>query len=538
MKKNILLFGLLLFAQLSFAQGYKISVKINNLKDTTVFLAHHFADKIYVDDTLKLNSKGEGSFKGKNKKTLPGGIYVVFLPNKTYFDILVTEKEQVFSLVSDTANFSKTLKFTNTLENKLFYEYQNFIEKKRKEIDPLVKEREKVKNDPKKTKEFQDKIEAIDKSVSAEMQRIITENPNLFLSKFLTATKEVKVPPTPLDANGKPIDPDFQYNYYKAHFWDNIDFSDDRILRTPIVEPKLMQYITKVIFQMPDTLKKECDMLIKKSKGNKEWFRYMLGTLYNYYNKSQIMGMDAVFVHLADYYLRGEADWNDSAYINKLKKRVDEMRYNLIGLKAVDFTVPDINMQNFTLSEVKEKFTILVFFDTECSHCQHEMPIFVRMNNRLKEAGMSAKLVTFYTQGNQEKFMKFVKDYKMDWTNIWDPYQKSNYRFFYNIFSTPALFLLDKDKKIIAKRIDPLQTENIIWAETINEAVKNLEGSAKITQFKYFLGLAKTQTNLKIIKDAILLFRLSEAEKKDIEDFVTAQNAKLPLGEPEPEPKK
>jgi hypothetical protein len=68
--------------------------------------------------------------------------------------------------------------------------------------------------------------------------------------------------------NGKK-DSTFAYRYYKAHFWDNIDFSDDRMLRTPIFHPKVKQYMEKLTAQGPDyvdSINASADYLISKAK--------------------------------------------------------------------------------------------------------------------------------------------------------------------------------------------------------------------------------------------------------------------------------
>ena len=39
------------------------------------------------------------------------------------------------------------------------------------------------------------------------------------------------------------------------------------------------------------------------------------------------------------------------------------------------------------------------------------------------------------------------------WINVWDPYRKSRFADTYDIYSTPVIYLLDKDHKIVVKRL-------------------------------------------------------------------------------------
>src|SRR4051812_26851032 len=93
-KSSFLFIMLIAFSINMKAGGYEIKVHIIGLKDTAVYLGNHFGDKQYVKDTIQLDKDGRGVFKGKD--SLPGGIYLIVLPNKTYFEIVV--KEQKFAI--------------------------------------------------------------------------------------------------------------------------------------------------------------------------------------------------------------------------------------------------------------------------------------------------------------------------------------------------------------------------------------------------------------------------------------------------------
>ncbi len=49
--------------------------------------------------------------------------------------------------------------------------------------------------------------------------------------------------------------------------------------------------------------------------------------------------------------------------------------------------------------------------------------------------------------------MDYVNAHNLEWLNVWDPYNTSNFRNNYDIYSTPVIYLLNKDRKIVAKRI-------------------------------------------------------------------------------------
>ena len=63
-----------------------------------------------------------------------------------------------------------------------------------------------------------------------------------------------------------------------------------------------------------------------------------------------------------------------------------------------------------------------------------------------------------------EKWKKFVNEKSLDWINVADPFYRSNFRKEYNIVSFPTIYILDRDKKIIGKRIGVEQLDEFINA--------------------------------------------------------------------------
>jgi len=461
-------------------KGYEIQVQIKGLHDTLVVLGHHFgnATSIYPDDTARLDKNGKGVFK--KKKDLPGGMYVIFLPQKgTYFDIIINH-EYRFSVENDTADLFANIKFKNSKENEVFYSYQRFLSAQRNQINRLNEEYKKT-SDPDEKARLRKEMEAIDKKVGATIDSIQKTYPSLFVSKFIKATRNIEVPEPPKGPDGK-IDSTFQYRYFRAHYFDNFDISDPRLLRTPLYENKIMTYIEKVIPQIPDSIYPELDKLIEKSRTSPELFRYMLVTLFNYYGKSQIMGFDAVQIYLAEKYYIPEATWSDSSYINKLKDYVKKNKPLIIGAVAPDVRLVVVPSNHFIeaqkdtalrryphvgqfvdLHAIKSDYLVLFFWDPECGHCKKAAPQMHALTNKLKQKGVLVLAVgTVFGETGKIKWVDFINQHGLyDWINAWNPYDYE-YKIKYNIESTPQIFILNRDKKIQGKRIGPEQVEEII----------------------------------------------------------------------------
>ncbi len=445
------------------ADGYKIKCKINGVKDSACYLAYYFGDKQYLKDTAKADANGNMEFSGPEK--LPGGIYLVVVPKKKYFEIIL-DKEQNFSLETDTADLIKNLKSKGSKDNELFYSYLEFIGNKSKEMEPLKDELKKIeeKKDAKKdeAKAVRDKMQAVDKEVKEYKLNFIKAHPDMLLSAVFKASQEPEVPETPTLANGKK-DSTFAYRYFKGHYWDGTDFTDDRILRTPVFANKLKFYMDKLVVQMPDSLNKESDYLVEKGRPNKEMFKYLVYWLTNTYETSNLMGADAVFVNMVKkYYKTGQAFWVTDTVLKKINERGDQLDKILIGKTAPDLLVQDTNLANFALSKFQAKVTILYFWDPDCGHCKKVTPKVLEFYEKYKVKGVEVFAVCTNFGETMEPWKKGIKEMKLKWFNVADLFNKTGYKKTYDIYSTPVIYVLDKDKKIRAKRIGSEDLEGIV----------------------------------------------------------------------------
>ena len=68
---------------------------------------------------------------------------------------------------------------------------------------------------------------------------------------------------------------------------------------------------------------------------------------------------------------------------------------------------------------------------------------------------------------------KIIIENKLDWINVYDGIHINNIKEKYDIYSTPVIYVLDKNKRIKAKRIGTEQVKDIIaQMEAENKAIK------------------------------------------------------------------
>jgi thiol-disulfide isomerase/thioredoxin len=467
-KINLLIFSFLCF--FSVYGQYDISVTIHGIGNRDIYLAYYFGDKNYVVDTARLDNQGRGIFSGN--KSLDEGIYLVVLPSRAYFDIII-DQNQRFSVETDTSSDIRKLvdklRIKGSPTNTQFRDYQKFMFEKTKEAHILkVTTHDNTANEKKRQKASSD-LEKLNKEIREMQQKIIRENPSSLLAKVIKAFDDPEVPQIGEFINGIKVDSLFQYNYYKDHYFDNVDFNDVRLLKSPIYHSRLVRFFDQVVSPIPDSVIHAAEKLLNKADASQQFLQYTLQHVFNKYSQSKIMGHDKVTVYIADnYYLNGKSPWADEAFLKKLEERIVKMRPNIIGADAPRLDkaqTPDGAF--YPLHAMRGKLIAVVFWEPSCGHCKKEMPQLLELFHKYHQKGFH--VYAFYTQNNVEEWKTTIEKLSMDsFVNVYDPFYFTRFRDTYDVYSTPTLYLLDENFKIMAKRISLEILEDII-KETLKD---------------------------------------------------------------------
>ena len=465
LKKSFLPLLFLSLAHAGFSQGYDIHLNLKPLSHSQVYLGYHYGKLKAVADSIILDGNAEGDFKGKEK--LAEGVYFIVSPKKEILFELLIGSQQKFSVSADTAGLPGSVVFTGSPENKAFQEYTLFMNNRGREIAGLQSRLSETKS-KKDSTDIQQKLRKANEEVKTYRDRAEKKDSGSLLSTLLLALKEPVVPAPPAGN----ADKNFAYRYYKAHYWDHISFTDDRLIRTPIFEPKLDRYYKDLVSPDPDSINREIDHMLLYSRTNKEMFKYLLVHFVQKYINPDYMGQDAVFVHLFEKYINtGQAGF----FTEKYRKFVDDRAYslmaNLIGQPAPELTMTDTTGKTQSLYEINADFVVICFWDPTCSHCKETVPkVDSIYQAKWKKEGI--RVVGVMVDGGKDNWIKFIRDHNLkDWINVYQTTAqhdadasagRPDYRQLYDVYQTPILYLLDKDKRIIAKKLTYLQLDEVL----------------------------------------------------------------------------
>ena len=435
------------------------------------YLGYYFGDKQYLKDTAYVQSNGWFYFEGNEK--LDGGMYLVVLPpDNQFFQILIDDNNQWISMETKYADLPGAMKTSGSEDNKLFYEYLNFLTEKRPKADDLRKQLEAAGEDEKKKAKAQEKIDALDKEVADYQKSIVAKHPKSMTAAVIKANQPLENMP---EFTGEQKEKDTKAFYWtRQHWFDNIDLSDPKMLRTPFLFQKIDHYVNKMTVQHPDSFNIAIDKVLEMTRPAPETFKYYLIHFLNYFAKSNIVGMDAVYVHIAQkYYKSGQAPWTEEDQLKKIIENADRLEPLLIGKKAPNIEMETQDGKKIWLHDFKSPLTVLFFWDPECGHCKKSMPEMVQFAKDYKDKGVAifaicTKLVTRDDEGNLslkevDSCWSTIKDREMNvFFNAVDPYHRSRYKTLYDIRSTPQIYVLDTDKEILSKRIGAEQLKEVI----------------------------------------------------------------------------
>ncbi len=138
-----------------------------------------------------------------------------------------------------------------------------------------------------------------------------------------------------------------------------------------------------------------------------------------------------------------------------LLRRLQNYKKLAIGKAAPDIVWMNANLKTASLYDIKSKYTLLAFWGTWCPHCNEQMPRLsetVQKHPELKAVCIAVEEHQAIWQHRIQSYPGLIHLYGAGkWDNDWVRE--------YAILGTPTYYLLDADKKIVAKTasLDQLQ---------------------------------------------------------------------------------
>jgi thiol-disulfide isomerase/thioredoxin len=452
-KLYFLLTFLMLLSGHSAAKGYEVTFKVKGITNQMAIIGYHFMDNKYVQDSVYFNSAGIGVYKAQSN--VYPGVYLAVFPSmeNKYFEFILREAN--ITIQTDTADFVQNMFCPNSKENTVFYEDIRYNIAQEKQMTLL---RDLKSNTPETSPLYQeliDNIAALNSERKVFRTNLIKNNPDLLYAKMLKMMEDVEVP-EPVGAQKE--DSLYRFHYLRANYFSKIDFNEIGLCRTPVMYSILTSYFNNYVFPHQDSIIKVVDSLINTFSTSPYMYETVLKTYMRYFSTSTMMIHEPVYVHLSrEYFLKGKAPWADSVGLSKLEKRIQEILPSLLLGPAPDLFIIDTLGYQFSISEVfqadQPEYLIIAFWNSDCSHCKVEMPEFIKdYKDSIAILPFKVVLISIGTDKELDKVKVFLKETGHE--NIISGYEPTGrFRSAYDVYATPMINIIDKQGKLIAKRI-------------------------------------------------------------------------------------
>ena len=442
-------------ARVGMAQQTNILFQVSGLKNPNVVLGYYQGGKAYRLDSVQVDTS-VGSFR-LQKQGLRPGIYFCSNTNGKLFEFVLLYPADTFAIQADLRRLD-SIWSPDSKENETFFRF----EQSRKAIESAFESKKAMrdmvaqatKNDAESLKPFDEALQLLLAQTDSLALDFIQKNPNHLFAKMLQSVRPPE-PPRQLKQtlkNGKP-NPEYG-RWLRLHYWDNTDFNNEALLGNSFWQIHFDDFFARYVAPRPDSIIQAIDEVLAKTPRNGAFFQFIVLRITQFYEQNEAPGADRIFVHMVDkFQKKTETPWLDAATLERLAYKADAHRPNLTGSLALNFTLPDETGKPVELYEIQAPLTMLVFYSPLCSHCMELMPKIYQVYLDYQVKGLAA--VALNTDDQSEYWKKFVAQQNWIWYDVDDPKAMPQLEKQYNAFNLPVIYLLDKDKKILAKRVKP-----------------------------------------------------------------------------------
>ena len=426
------------------------TVKVNDMQQTaTVRLIASYLDQNFIADTAVMKN-GVANFKNENG--WPQGLYFMSLPDNQYIQILLGE-DQKFSMECLASDIINSMKVNGSVENELYYKtavYESNMNPKLQLYSDKMQSSTKDSPEYNEAKAMRNKI---DEERMAYLEKIASENPGSLFANFKLGGQNPKL--------RVDLPTELQVPQYRKDFWNNVDFSDRRLLHTPMIGNKLKRYMTELTAQNPDSIIASATYLVDKTENYPEYYKVFTNWIVKQFEptKTTLMDPEAVYVTMVKkYFTLEKAFWADTIQVNALQGRAHEMAQSLVGGDAPNVISKDQNGKTQDLLSKTADYLVVYMFNPDCEHCQEQTPKLIDFYNKNKK---EVDVMAIAIETTDAEWKKYVQKLNFPFTTVHDPTNRSIYAKYY-VDITPELYVINKERKIIGKNLKVFQIQTVI----------------------------------------------------------------------------
>lgn len=429
----------ILFSNYLHSQNFSVTISAPTNIQANLFLIS--GEKLTFVDSLKA-TQNIYKYQIRSEK----GFYRIVFDKNKYFNFIYDDED--IEIKTDANNVIDSLKIIKSESNKIYYEFLKLNKdyKAKSELLDLILFRYPKDDDFYQT--TKSKLKQIQEDYNYFVNVTSQENSNSFIAKY------VKSAQLPIIDSAIPTEK--QLDFLKSHSLDNVDFNKAVLINSDFFTNKSIEYLTYYRNpQLPkELLEKEfikaVDTLLNKAKINQLVYQHITEYLIDGFKK---FGFDKIIDYIVENYVIKDDLCLDEQTENSIQKRIDQSKFLALGTKVPNFVLNDENGNEINLSIIESEKILLVFYSSQCPHCQELLPQLNELAKSKKEKDL--KVLSISLDTSKTDWINFVRTNKLgNLINLSDLNGwKSKAAKDYFIYATPTMFLLNYERKIIYKPI-------------------------------------------------------------------------------------
>ncbi|MBO4657248.1 MAG: redoxin family protein [Bacteroidales bacterium] len=213
---------------------------------------------------------------------------------------------------------------------------------------------------------------------------------------------------------------------------------------------KMLDTVTNAVGASEESVMNLITTLYQRSNGDVESFKTILYEVFKYYRNIPLAGAQQGAQRLAEDFILGvDAGWAPET-LEEIRWNLEMMQKNPVGEKATDEILLNKKGAKKRMLASRKPYTVLFFNIAYCKDCAQYKQDLRNASALLKSK--KAKVTSIYLSADRTQWLDNIKENK-NWTHLTDEGPWSQLREDYDLGVVPRLYLLDKDKTVIAKDI-------------------------------------------------------------------------------------
>ncbi|MBT3242774.1 MAG: redoxin domain-containing protein [Bacteroidetes bacterium] len=380
------------------------------------------------------------------------GMYRIVMGPRTWLDFIFNREN--IQLHTHFAKPDDSLRVIESTENKLFTRYKNFFMVLNRKQQALVNLMNLYPANGSFYKTLEQEFKTLQQTNPEEVGKdIIRDFQDTYVARFLKVEQNPHVPV------GLSLDEELEY--LLEHFFDLTDFSDADLIYSPSMISKVHRYFG-IIQQAFPPLEVEDEMIsgvnrvLSLAAINDDVYEFLLEELTRVFEPSEY---ETLFAYFTENFLM-DASCTDENRNQELSEILASIKKTEIGIKAPEIILP-LEKGPVIVSEIKANYILIIFWASWCPHCAEMMPEIKSLYNQYKSKGF--EIVAISLDKENSEYQKALSQGKYPWINYselkgWD----CSIAYDYGIRATPAMILLDQNRRIIEKPRNPVMLKSVL----------------------------------------------------------------------------